>query len=673
MMFAQKSGLLRKSVIALMLLLVFGFSEQLSAQQQDPNKKKDLFEMSIEELMNVEVVSSARRAQPIARSTGAIYVITAEDIRMAGVTRFADLLRLVPGVQVNQILDFSSQVGIRGFARRNAATIQILLDGVSMYDAYKGGCELEFYPIILDDIDRIEVIRGPAAVAWGVNAMDGVINIITKKAADTQGIRVYGGLASNHMYEGYIRLGGRTDNVAARATVGSFYTHGLGSDQGDAGTNVGIPDNSHNLTATGRGEMRLKDGALLTVSGGQRETTYGGMTHPSLEYMTLVWDKKYSKESSLKLTWAENWFENMDVGTYDYRSRQDLLEIQNTLDWDTHKIVWGGDYTRDAFHTIILDPIENPNANVSIADPNGFSNDQISAFAEDEITLAKNFWFTIGGRLQHNELTGQDWAGNAVLTWEAVPNHFFRAGVSRAFARPTMQGYFYSLIPKKKTLITEIAGDLDNAHITAYQLGYRGQIAKNLDLDIEGFYNKSRDLGGSYDVKGSPLGSLGASTVRFSRSYFSVDSYGIETSFSYKPFAWWLIRGTHSYEHQTEANCMNPLPPRLIVPSVPQHTATLTNRFYLDSSTTLNTQLFYKDPYRLENVSYDAATNKVDNHIRLDVHLARKIGKNAELAIGVKNVNDPYHYEGNGTGKAEADVAYNRIAKVYYLQLYYQF
>ncbi len=105
-----------------MLLLVFGFSEQLSAQQQDPNKKKDLFEMSIEELMNVEVVSSARRAQPIARSTAAIYVITAEDIRMAGVTRFADLLRLVPGMQVNQILDFSSEVGIRGFAKRNAAS-----------------------------------------------------------------------------------------------------------------------------------------------------------------------------------------------------------------------------------------------------------------------------------------------------------------------------------------------------------------------------------------------------------------------------------------------------------------------------------------------------------------------------------------------------------------------
>jgi iron complex outermembrane receptor protein len=624
--------------------------------------------MSIEELMNVEVVTSARRAQPIARSTGAIYVITAEDIRMAGVTKLADLFRLVPGMQVNQILDFKFQVGFRGFAQSNAARMQILLDGVSMYDAYKGGCEFEFYPIILDDIDRIEVIRGPAAVAWGVNAMNGVINIITKKAADTQGMRAYGGLASNQMYEGYIGIGGRTDNVAARATVGSFYTHGLGSDEGDAGTDVGINDYSNNFTTTGRGEMRLKDGALLTVSGGQRETTYGtGMTHPSLEYMTLVWDKKYSKESSLKFTWAENWFENMDVGTYDYRSRQDLLEIQNTLDWGTHKIVWGGDYTRDAFHTIILSPIKYPRANKSIAEPNGFSNDQISAFAEDEITLANNLWFTIGGRLQHNELTGQDWAGNAVLTWEAVPNHFFRAGVSRAFARPVMQAYFYSLMPYNKTTITERAAldGLDNEHITAYQLGYRGQIAKNLDLDIEGFYHKNTDMIGSYET-GSPK-------VRYNGNIFDVDSYGIETSFDYKPFAWWLIRGTHSYEHQTNANCMNPLPPRLIVPSVPQHTATLTNRFYLDSLTTLNTQLFYKDPYRLENVSYDAVTNKVGNHIRLDVHLARKIGKNAELAIGVKNVNDPYHYEGNGTGKAEADVAYNRIAKLYYLQFYYQF
>ncbi len=180
---------------------------------------------------------------------------------------------------------------------------------------------------------------------------------------------------------------------------------------------------------------------------------------------------------------------------------------------------------------------------------------------------------------------------------------------------------------------------------------------------------------GSHDVTGYPLGSLGTSTVRYSDYSFDVDSYGVETSLDYKPFDWWLIRGTHSYEHQTEANCMNALPPRLNVPSVPQHTATLTNRFYLDSSTTLNTQLFYKDPYYMQNVNYNAAINKIDDHIRLDVHLARKIGKNAELAFGIKNLNDSYHYEGNATGKAESggDLSYNRIAKVYYLQVYCQF
>jgi outer membrane receptor protein involved in Fe transport len=331
---------------------------------------------------------------------------------------------------------------------------------------------------------------------------------------------------------------------------------------------------------------------------------------------------------------------------------------------DTHKIVWGGDYTRDVFQTALV-----PGGRLSIANPDGFANDQVSSFIEDEITLAKNFWFTIGGRLQYNELTYLDWAGNAVLTWELVPKHFLRAGVSRAFARPIMQNYFYSLIPIPKPpalpKITERAAldGIDNEHITAYQVGYRGQIMKNLEIDIEGFQHVNEDLIGSYE-KGKPI-------VRYTDNILDVTSYGLETSLDYKPFAWWLVRGTHSYEHQTETNRMNTLPPRLIVPSVPKHTATLTNRFYLDSSTTLNIQLFYTDPFYLENVLYDAATNKVDDHIRLDVHLARKIGNNAEIAIGVKNVNDPYHYEGNTTGKAELD--YKRVAKLYYLQFYYRF
>lgn len=251
---------------AAMLVAVQGKSLFAGAE---PNEPSSYLDMPLEDLLDVKIVSAARREQPVSRSSVAIYVITAEDIRMAGVTKIADLFRLVPGMQVKQMRDFSFDVGIRGFAQHNAARIQILLDGVSLYDAYKGGCEFEFYPIFPDDIERIEVIRGPAAVAWGVNAMNGVINIITKKAADTQGIRTYVGAGSNYLSEGYVGAGGQIDNMAARATVGTFYTHGLGLERGKD-----YDDSSHGFTTTGRAEVNLGEGASLTVSGGHKNTSY---------------------------------------------------------------------------------------------------------------------------------------------------------------------------------------------------------------------------------------------------------------------------------------------------------------------------------------------------------------------------------------------------------------
>jgi iron complex outermembrane receptor protein len=383
------------------------------------------------------------------------------------------------------------------------------------------------------------------------------------------------------------------------------------------------------------------------------------MTHPGLQYMTMVWNKRYTKDSSLKVTWAENYFENIDNSTYDVHTRQDLIEIQNTHNWDPHQVVWGADYTRDVFHTSLV-----PGGYKSISNPDGFANDQLSTFAEDEIELTSNLWLTIGGRLQHNELTGQDWAGHSVLTWEAVPKHFLRAGVSRAFGRPIMQGYFYWYRSATTSRPQEYPPErysfdgIDNEHILAYQLGYRGELAENLEVDVETFYHKNSDLIGSYQA------TVGGYSYRLTDNIIDVSSYGVETSVNYRPVGWWLVRTSHSYEHQTEENFMNSAQCRLKVPSVPKHTVSLTNRFYIDELTTINTQLFYTDAYRLVNTDYYADANKMKRHLRLDLHLARKVFASAgEVAFGVKNANDPYHYEGDST----------KIPTQYYVQFRYQF
>jgi iron complex outermembrane receptor protein len=635
----------------------------------DPNSSGSYLDMPLDQLINVQVVSSARRPQAIGRSSTAIYVITSEDIRMSGVTTFADLLRLVPGMQVHQILGFSSQVGIRGFAQRNAARIQILMDGVSLYDSFKGGVELEFYPIILDDIDRIEVIRGPAAVAWGVNAMDGVINIITKKVADTMGTRVYGGVANNFTTEGYVSYGGGSDDAAARGTFGGFYSHGDGRDRGNAIQT----DIWHNWTATGRGEAKLWDGSSLTVSGGERATAYAppSWQHPSIEYMTMVWDKNLEKNSDLKLTVAGNYWENYDTGSYDVRSYQNLVELQHTFGWDAHRIVWGGDITRDVFH------LGNLMGRKSVEQPESFANDQSSIFIQDEITLADNLWWTVGGRLQHNELSGQDWAGESMLTWEVAPDNYIRGGISRAFARPTMQKYFTWAVATTGNINSptdrSAPDGMGNEHIVAYELGYRTQLAQNLELDVEGYYNQNQQMiAGHYELGQWTPG------VLYTDNTIDVDSYGIETSVEYKPYNWWLVRAYHSYEHQNNVNIMNnkgtatdPVGVRLSVPSVPSNTIGLTNRFNLDADTTLNVQIFYTDSFFLENNDHNAVTNEAEKYTRLDIHLARKILKGAgEVAVGVKNLCDPYHYEGDALGTGTDQ---ERVPRLWYAQFRYAF
>jgi iron complex outermembrane receptor protein len=152
------------------------------------NSEEDigLFGLPFMETLEIEVVSSARRPQPISRSASAMYVITAEDIRQAGVTHLADLFRLVPGMEVAHIDGSSFALSARGFAKAASPRMQVLLDGRPLYDPFVGGVDLEIQPIFLENIERIEVIRGSGGVAWGVSAMNGVINIITKRAADTQ-------------------------------------------------------------------------------------------------------------------------------------------------------------------------------------------------------------------------------------------------------------------------------------------------------------------------------------------------------------------------------------------------------------------------------------------------------------------------------------------------------
>lgn len=535
----------------------------------------------------------------------------------------------------------------RGFAKPASPRMQILLDGRPLYDPYRGGFDLELHPIFLENIERIEVIRGSGGVIWGVNAMNGVINIITKKAADTQGGLLYGGFGNRATQQGLLRIGGSDGKMDWRGTVGAFHDNGLGSAGGEH-----TKDYFQAFQTTGRADMRLDEDTTLFLSGGHKHSTTGwGNTAPKqrhrAQHTNLIWKKDLGDNESVQILWGQTFYKRTTSDSWNLRTQEDIVEFQhNFVHDDIHNIVWGADYTRDTFTS-------SPTGHVEDTRPGSFSNDQASAFIEDEITLRDNLWLTIGYRGHHNELTNFDWAGRLALVWEAAPKHFLRAAVSKSFKRPIMHEMFAYV---NKTGTVSVVGNdgLRNERLISYELGYRGQIRDNLELNVEGFINKHKDL----------IGQVGGA-IDFSNLRYDITTYGIETAIDWKPKDWWLVRAFHVYEHQTDENRINinnAANGKVAVWTVPQHKVGLTNRFYLDDTTTLNTQVFWSDTF----FDRSATPNRIKPYCRLDIRLAKRfLNDNAELAFGVTNLNNPQHYEGS------SDLS--EVPRIVYFQFFYNF
>lgn len=599
-----------------------------------------LFDLSLEQLSNVVILSSARRPQPIRRASNAMYVITAEDIQMAGVQKLDDILRLVPGMDVAHATNGNGTFfafSVRGFARPSSEQMQVLIDGRPLYNPYRGGVELSSEPIFAENIERIEVIRGSGGVVWGVNAMNGVVNIITKKTADTQGGMLTSGYGNRETAQGVLRYGGTSGRASWRVTTGVIHDNGFGGDHGDA-----INDYHEGYNISGRVDYQLSDDITLIASAGHRDSDLGfGARDPirlSLQYVNFSLEKLISEDQSLHFRWSENFYDREQFNN-DQTAGERMIEFHHNFVLENHNIVWGADYTEDRF-----------SAGVDRVRPDSFKNDQASVFIQDEITLRDDLWLTLGYRSHYNEVTHHDWAGNVALIHEFRPRHFLRAAVSKAFRRPIM---FESFNYRNGGRV--IGNDnLLNEELVSFELGYRGQLTDSLELNIEGFLNQYRDLIGAQ--LGPP------------RSVFNshdIKTYGVETTIDWRPKPWWLLRGSHSFEFMEDEGKINDRTAgvgSLGIWTMPRHKITLTNRFYLDNKTTLNTQIFWSD----ELFNRGNTPTRIPAYLRVDMHWAKKVWDDkADIAIGVTNLTDRMHYEGSSN--------LSEVPRIFYLQARIQF
>jgi len=476
----------------------------------------DFTEFSLEDLLNIEIVSVSKRPVAASDAAAAVFVITAEDIRRSGATAIPDLLRMVPGIQVGRIDAHKWAVSARGLNARYANKLQVLIDGRSVYSPLFSGVYWDAQGVLLEDIERIEVIRGPGATLWGANAVNGVINIITKSAEQTRGLMMVAGAGTEERGFGHLRYGASL------------------SDQADYRVSLGYSDHDRSVTVTGDDVHDWWDdyhvGARLDWRPGSHDhlTAYGEILRsnlatsyflPSLEapYLGVLQDETEVSGQNAHLRWSRTLSptSSFTAGVYylnEDRRDPTLHDHRQTLDLDLqhafaagsrHRLIWGLGYRRTEDDLRGDFPIS--------LTPSSRQDDLLHAFVQDEITLARDrLRLTVGSKFERNDYTGAEIQPNARLLWRPAERHTIWWAVSRAVRTPSRINSDVHLAmavvgpgtpgnpgPWPLVMVLEGNPDFRSEVLLAFESGYRVRLADPLSLDLAGYVHDYDDLRGT--------------------------------------------------------------------------------------------------------------------------------------------------------------------------------
>lgn len=473
---------------------------------------QDYMDLSLEDLMNLEIVSVSKRPEQMNDAAAAVHVITAETIRRSGATSIPEILRLVPGMQVAQIDANKWAVTSRGFNNLFANKLLVLVDGRSAYEPIFSGVFWKSIGVSLADVERIEVIRGPGATMWGANAMNGVINIITKRAGDTQGIQASEAVGTELILLGSIRYGGGLGpDVAYRGTAeyvkrGDFLD-AAGEDAGDGWDLAQVTARldwdvsaTDQLTVTGHYFDAATPSSyfkpLLTPPYTQTlESTFETTTRSA----QVHWAHAFSGSASLD---AQIFYNGLSVTDSLAVVDEDMLDIElrHSLQiGESHSLVWGGGYR------VIWDDIQ---PGLAVFDPSTRRYDLGNVFCQDSWDLAPDrLRLTLGAKWESFDGDSGELQPNVRVAWTPAPTQTIWGAVSRAVRTPSRYENSVSFntvaippgVPGNEgplTVLMQARGvsDLPVEDMRAYELGYRIMPSHNVSCDLALFYHDYEDL-----------------------------------------------------------------------------------------------------------------------------------------------------------------------------------
>jgi iron complex outermembrane recepter protein len=559
------SKTLRGGARILCALMLFFAAENLTAVLAAQSSASGTFKpLTVDELMNIEVTTVTRHASTVGESAAAVHVITSEDIRRSGATVIPELFRMVPGMSVARIDNNKWVVGVRGFNDRFYGKLLVQIDGRTLYNPTNAGVNWDAVDYPLEDIDRIEVIRGPGASVWGANAVNGIVNIITKPAEKTQGGRITAGTGSQEDGFGSLRHGGE----AGRGTFYRGYLKGfhrreqysLSGDPRDhwKGASAGFRIDKY----AGSGDTWTIQGDILRSDAGSKD--FRPQSTPPYSFTNIETERtqntnlltRWTRESDNDSSWTLQFYWD------GFRRRLENLEID--LNWNAYDI--DAQYQRTVgLHLKIVYGTALRMVDSSLSDSGsdaGFlltwnrnrrRDVTVSGFVQHEVAVAANrVTLTVGTKVEHNDTTGWEAQPTSRLLWKVHKSHALWAAVSRAVRTPSLteEGAFSRFVPYSTPPIFPRASanpNLDAEKARTFELGYRGQPISRLSLDVAAFHSRYDDLIGSL-AGPRESGPNGTITLPLQRvNGLDAGTYGMDVATTLSLTQNWRFYGTYGY------------------------------------------------------------------------------------------------------------------------------
>lgn len=624
--------------------------------------------------MSLDVTSVSKEPQAYGQAPAAIQVVTGDQILRSGASSIPEALRLADNLDVAQKNSHDWAISARGFNTALGNKLLVLMDGRSVYTPLYSGVFWDVQDYFLPDIDRIEVISGPGGTLWGANAVNGVINITSKSAKDTQGLYVEGGGGTQLQDFGGARYGGTLASNVYFRVYGKYFDRdnevfGNGKDASDA-WNMGQGGFRIDAEPSAQNKFTLQG----DYYGGHEGVTTGGRANVSGGNLLGRWTRVFSEDSDMSLQMyydrthlvdpvpanvlgtPANPFTNAPAGT--------LTDDLDTFDIDFqhhfhlagwNNIIWGLGYrfTHDV----------DRNAPALAFLPATLDRNLFSGFVQDQIRLRENLFFTLGTKLEHNDYTGFEVEPSARLQWNVTPKQMLWAAISRAVRTPSrIDRDLRQPGPSGVLPILQGGGsDFHSEDVIAYELGYRAQLSSKFDTSLSAFFNhynsiRSTRTNNTLDIIGLPLPFL-------FRNGVEGNTYGFELTANYQLLDWWRLHGGYNLLKEDlrvtpgrmdENNALNET-------ADPQQQFSIRSSIDLPKDISLDVGLRWVDRLLINN---GATVGTVPSYFELDARLAWRPIKRLELSVVGQNLLHDHHPEYGFPSPTREEIARSVYGKI---------